>query len=339
MNNAQHVGCFVDLPTQAELSGLGGFELDNFESAVAFQVGHTDSVTAAMTAPHKLKDAMKLGASFQLIWDSGASICITNDKSDFCEGTLTGPGIVKRLTGLAKGMHIKGRGTVAWTVQDIHGQLRTLELPAYCYVPSSPAKLLSTSLLLQVYTNEHILLDNEAATLSGIKGDPTRTEVKAFVNPITNIPTCSGYKLDEVQKAAVALQSMTTAVDPRNINLDEAEKELLRWHQRFCHLDFRKIKFLLQSGVLCLSPSKRSLHSRAAKIVHPPGCAACRFGKQTVRSPKTKPTSNMKVQDRTPILKQDKLFPCQTVSIDHFVCSTKGVTLSRRGGASAPTYS
>ena len=125
-----------------------------------------------------------------------------------------------------------------------------------------------------------------------------------------------------------ALNVITTAVDPSNINLSEPEKELLRWHQRLGHLDFRKIQFLMRTGVLSLSQSKRSLHSRAAKLVHPPKCAACQFGKQTARGTKSKPTNTAVVADRTPVLKQDKLFPGQTVSVDHFVSTTKGVTLS-----------
>ena len=134
---------------------------------------------------------------------------------------------------------------------------------------------MSTTQLLQQYSGETIQLDDQSATLSGLEGDPTRTPVKAFVNPINNIPECSAFQLGEVQKVALALHTMTTSVDPRNINLSEPEKELLRWHQRLGHLDFKKIQFLLRSGVLCLTPSKKALHTQAAKLTHPPKCAAC----------------------------------------------------------------
>ena len=337
----------ADLPTQQQLDDLadapydqvigdlvGGYELEPDYYAVAFQIGHMDFLHAACLAPHKLKAEMDADASFQLIWDSGASYCISPDEKDFVE--LREPGVLKTLTGLASGLHIKGIGVVEWTVLDVNGQPRILRLPAY-YVPKCPVRLLSTTVLLQKCPQETLVMDENSATLTGVKGDPTRRPVKAFVDPANNIPSCSGFRLKQMHKAALALQAMISTVDPRNINLTEPEKELLRWHQRFGHLDFNKIKFLLQSGALCLTPSKRALHTNAAKIASPPGCAACRFGKQTVRPVKSKPVTRT-IQDKPPVLKQDKLFPGQTISIDHFVCSTKGVTPTSRGGASAPGY-
>jgi hypothetical protein len=323
-----------NLPTQEELDHPPSPRLDQ---VMAFMTAMDDSfIHAALTAPHKMKEVMKNGSTFKLIWDSGASHCISNCLDDFI-GPLESTGLLKQLTGLAQGLHIKGVGTVEWTVLDVNGVPRTLSVRAY-YVPKSPVKLISTTQLLQTYPGETIQLDDRSATLSGIPDDHRRTPVKAFVNPINNIPDCSAFQLKEVEKAAMALHSMTVAVDPRNINLSEAEKELLRWHQRLGHLDFKKIQFLLRSGALCLSASKRTLHTQAAKLVNPPKCAACQFGKQTTRPAKGRPTSSHAVHDRSPVLKQDKLFPGQTTSVDHFVCSTKGVTLTSRGGANAPGY-
>ena len=281
-----------------------------------------------LQAPHKLRAQLNNGASFEVIWDSGASHTITNDKNDFV-GPIQSAGIIKQLTGLAAGLNIKGVGTIAWSFHDQQGTLRTIQLPAY-YVPASPVKLLSTAQLLQHYPNERIELSDCAAILSGIPGNLQRTSVTAFVNPRSNIPSCIGYRLTEVEKAAVALTTMTTTVDPSNINLSDAEKEWLRWHQRLGHLDYKKVQFLLRHGTLCLSPSQRGLHTRAAKLRHPPKCAACQFGKQTTRPTKTRPSTAHRVLDHTGILKQDKLFPGQCVSVDHFVCSTTGVSIEGR---------
>ena len=38
------------------------------------------------------------------------------------------------------------------------------------------------------------------------------------------------------------------------------------------------------------------------------------------------------------MLKQDKLFPGQTIFVDHFVSTTQGITLTSRGGANAPGF-
>ena len=58
-------------------------------------------------------------------------------------------------------------------------------------------------------------------------------------------------------------------------------------------------------------------------------CAACQYGKQ-----KRKPSPGKKstvVKDRDGALKKDNLFPGQRVSVDHFVCSTKGRLLHTFG--------
>jgi len=336
------------LPTQAELDACATSASSTLGGAVNVASIHShlgltpcsemasNFIKAALLAPHKLKQEDP-ESTFQLIWDSGASHCITNDEKDFV-GPIERPGLLKKLTGLAKGLHIKGVGSVEWTVLANDGSHRTLRVPAY-YVPESPVKLIGTASLLQQHKGETIQLTEQSATLSGIDGDPSRSAVTAFVNPTNNIPSCTAFRLSAVQKVAAHLQSITTTVDPNNINLSEPEKELLRWHQRLGHLDYRKIQFLMTTGVLCLSPSKRALHASAAKLRHPPLCAACQFGKQTANSVKTRPPRRTTVDDRAPVLKDGKLLPGQTISVDHFVCSTKGVTLTSKGGATAANYS
>ncbi len=133
------------------------------------------------------------------------------------------------------------------------------------------------------------------------------------------------------QRAAENLKALTTTVDPNNTNLSEAEKEILRWHQRLGHLAMEKIQFLLRTGVLAMSAAKRVLHTKAAKISKPPKCAACQFGKQTIRGPKSKPNNPHVVVDKpSPVLKEDKLFPGQAVSVDHYVSSTSIALRSSR---------
>ena len=301
-------------------------DMDNFPASAY-------TVTPVLTAPQKLRTEMPTEASFTLIWDSGASHCVSNDKKDFVK--LNRPGLIKKLTGLAVGLHIEGVGEIAWSVIDIHGNIRTFILPGY-FVPSSPAKLLATASLLQRYIGETINLTEHCATLSGILGDSTRTPVQAFVSPKNNIPVCTGYRLADIEQTAEAFNAYTKAVDPRNLNLSEPAKELLRWHQRLCHLDYTKIQFLMRLGVLCVSPSKRALHLAASKLRgdNRPKCAACQFGKQTARPTKTHRSSGAPVSDRpSPVLKENKLFPGQTISVDHFVCSTKGIKSSSRGGS------
>ena len=110
----------------------------------------------------------------------------------------------------------------------------------------------------------------------------------------------------------------------------EAEKELLRWHYRLGHIGFKKIQFLLRTGVLSQTETSRRLHSAACKIINPPRCAACQYGKQH-RRPIPGTTPSTVIRDRANALKTDNLLPGQRISVDHYICSTRGRLLTSAG--------
>ena len=209
------------------------------EETVALQAGldlEDHFMLAAFTAPHKVRAQMQASDSFRVVWDSGATICITNDKDDFVTPPGS-PGLMTHLEGLAKGMKVTGRGIVEWTVLDVDGKPRPLRIEAYL-VPSSTAKLLSTTALLRTYPEESIVLNDQYAELSGVEGDPSRRPVRVYNNPTNHLPECTSFRLKGSHKVAGELKAMTAAVDPNNTNLSEAEKEWLRWHQKCGHMDF-----------------------------------------------------------------------------------------------------
>ena len=226
------------------------------------------------------------------------------------------------MKGIAKGLRIEGQGTVRWCVHDAFGNLRTLTLPAY-YVPKIRIRLLSTTSLLQSYGNETIKVEADKLTLSGIDGDPSRNPVVARVNPDNNLPTSEAYRHKDTLHAADALNATITAVNEMNFNLTEPEKELLRWHYRLGHMSFKKIQFLLRSGVLSRGDSKRRLHQAACNIKMPPKCAACQYGKQHRRPAAGKISTT--VRDHSGVLKKNDLVPGHQVSVDHFVSHTRGI--------------
>ena len=125
----------------------------------------------------------------------------------------------------------------------------SLVLQAY-YVPKSPVRLLSTTSLLQMYPGETISLESHQLTLSGLPSDPLRSPVVVRVNSNNNLPTSQIYHYKAPEKAIEALANTLTVISNNNINLSEPEKELLRWHYRLGHLSFRKIQFIMQTGVL-----------------------------------------------------------------------------------------
>ena len=281
----------------------------------------------AFLAPSRLRQAIDSSSSFPIIWDSGATICITNDPKDFVDG-MQPPGAITRIKGLSKGLSIKGRGYVTWVVIDTAGKLRPLRIKAY-YVPSVKAKLLSTSALLDEYPDEFITLSSGLLTLSGVEGDSTRNSVVAVVNRLNNLPTSTAYRHDIRREADAAIAPTLSAVSADNINLSEPAKELMRWHYRLAHLDLAKIQFLMRTGVLATSEATRRLHTAAAKLTVRPQCAACHFGKQRRR-----PTPGVRsslIKDRAGVLTQGNLMPGAETSVDHFICSTKGRLFSSKG--------
>jgi hypothetical protein len=143
----------------------------------------------ALQAPARMRESLgPIANTSPIIWDSGASISITPDLSDF-QGSVTSPGTITQLKGIAKGLQIKGQGKVTWAVHDQLGNLRLLNVPAF-HVPNIKVRLLSTMSLFQTYPNETItILEPSCLTLSGVASDANRGPVTANVNPQNNLPT------------------------------------------------------------------------------------------------------------------------------------------------------
>ena len=290
--------------------------------------GHFSTlIRMALQAPHRLRNAMSPSATFPVIWDSGASISITHERSDFV-GPITSPGPLTQLQGIAKGLRIEGQGHVMWAMEDTAGGIRMIKVPAYL-VSKIKVRLLSTTSLLQTYPDETITIEAHQLTLSGSNDDDARGQVIARVNPDNNLPTSHAYCQASIPEGLEILNNTITTVSQDNANLSEAEKELLRWHHRLGHLAFRKIQFLMRSGVLSRSESNRALHTAACRIVNPPKCAACQYGKQHQRPAPAKVATAIK--DRVGVLKAENLAPGQQVSVDHFICGTKGRLFSSAG--------
>jgi hypothetical protein len=91
-----------------------------------------------------------------------------------------------KLSGLARGLNIKGQGHMMWAAHNTEGLLRVIKVPAY-HVPGCKIHLLSTSSLLQTYIGEQIILDDVKLTLSGESSDPTRGAIIAMIDVGTTI--------------------------------------------------------------------------------------------------------------------------------------------------------
>ena len=257
---------------------------------------------------------------FEVIWDSGASVCVTPHQGDF---TTYDKNVdiqsVKGVNGTKSQIH--GQGEISWSIIDVHGSLRTFKLKAY-HIPSSKARLISTSYLMSKFRDESISIDNSGLKLSGSKFDKNCTPIIAYNNPVTHLPTSTAYKTEATDGPSELLCQTVTTVSSGNKNLNESQKELIRWHQRLGHLEFKKIQHLMRTGVLSHTEGTRHLHTSASKLKEIPKCAACLFGKQTVKS--SPGTVTRIVKDRAGILRSGNLLPGQEVSVDHFISSVRG---------------
>ena len=272
----------------------------------------------ALHSPSAFRTAQGPQASYPIIWDSGASVSITNSKSDFV--SFNPDPSLPTLKSLGGTHQVKGEGIVNWKFQDGNGMLRSVKMKAF-YIPECSMRLLSTSSLLQEYSDETIHLDGSSLHLSGIPGDPERASVTVALDRRSNLPTSFAYSHDPEETVA-QVNNLIAVTSDENINLSEPEKELMRWHCRLGHLAFSKVQHLLRSGVLSHSETTRRLHASASKIQRPPRCAACQFGKQkALRSPGK---ATAVVKDKAGVISQGHLLPGAETSVDHFVCSTKG---------------
>lgn len=288
----------------------------------------TDSTSAWLTEsvilqhPAACKAAMHDDDTFTIIWDSGASMCVSFDKKDFT-GPITTLPHGSTISGISSTLKIEGIGEVLWSVMGTTGKLRHLKLPCY-YIPQLRQRLLSTSVFIKQYPQNPITISGSSWSIAPNPSDLSEGGIDVFINPSNNIPCSTCFRHSSVQHTATVYSALVSTTHASNGNLNEPQKELLRWHYRLGHVGFRTIQFIMRTGVLASSEGMRRLHTAAARLIPQdlPKCAACQFGRQTSR-PLPGKISKV-VKDRAGILSADQLKPGQRVFIDHFVCSTRG---------------
>ena len=317
----------LDLSDPVFRHGISTTVRHDLHRAAAFAAHLESSTNVVMSNAKACQAAMSHDDTFSLIWDSGASMCITGDRRDFT-GTIQP--LNGQVSGITNGLRIKGFGTVKWSLLDNQGKLRHLDLPAY-YIPKAKQRLLSTSVFCKTYPDCPIAISNKSWTIQANPTDSTQGGIDIYINPVNNLPTTTCYRLDSVKQIAANFSETITATHNDNFNLSEPQKELLRWHFKLGHVGMKTVQFIFRTGVLATSQSMRSLHTRAANLLNSdlPKCAACQFGRQTNR-PVPGKTSRI-IQDRAGILSADQVEPGQRVFVDHFVCSTRGRRIRGHG--------
>jgi len=118
-------------------------------SAEVANVTEVNSARVLATHPQAFLAGMAEADVYDLLIDSGASCCITHERTNFIEGIFQQPPQRLVLGGLANGLAIEGKGQVEWTVMMDDGMYRTFVIHAY-YVPSGNRRLVSPQLVNQM---------------------------------------------------------------------------------------------------------------------------------------------------------------------------------------------
>ena len=270
----------------------------------------------------------------KILFDTGANCCISPNREDF-----VGPYVVctdgAAVDGIGKGLHVAGKGMVAWTFEGKDGMYRTLKLPCY-HVPSSSTRIASAGVILEMYPNEEIKISDGRLILSGDKAF-NRAPIKVPYCSDTNLPfgeAIFGAKEAEETKGPLQahkrdlkaplkkLKPIRSLTESSNYNLSQPEKELLRWHYRLGHVGMQRVQWLFRRGSVSTSQLAKQQQHAAAQLRSGPLCTACQYAKQRR---KTEPGTKLSptVEDEQ-ALKREQLYPGQRVSVDHFYSSLPG---------------
>ncbi len=143
-----------------------------------------------------------------VIFDTGASMSISNNKADFPYGIE--PCNVD-LQGIGSGLHVKGKGKVRWKFQKVGGGFVTVENMAY-YEPAVKFKLFSPqSYLMQAKSEGKFIMSKNGIFFELNKNDCVHITLNA-----ANLPVALATHTADVVTENAAL--ITCATDARNVN-------------------------------------------------------------------------------------------------------------------------
>ena len=254
-----------------------------------------------------------------IILDSGATFAITPHLEDFIPGTYVP--INSTVKGLTSTTPIIGKGTIRWQFKDIHGIPATLKAFAH-HIPLAEVRLFSPQHFLQCEGGGEYLISKDTTFLT-LK-DGMRLEVP--YHPSNGLPTVLHSPRPSCHLAPSSHDVFLSVLDDANQNLSSPQKELLFFHSRFGHINFRSLQSNMREHLfedkdghsMILKPVIPTKYKQTKSCI-PPKCSACLLGKAKKRS-----TSGMKTQSRPPNPLPTEAEPGSTICCDHYESSIKG---------------
>ena len=215
--------------------------------------------------------------TYNVVWDSGVSLCNSNNKYDFLNSIQ--PLTNARVDGITSHLQLEWVGKVCWSMFDSVGNMCDMILPTD-YAPKAWQKLHSTTISCKNHPNNVVILNPKSWT---IQPDLNQLLQHAIEQPIND----SLPLVWKSQQAWIKLLWTCYYHTCTNINLSELHKELLWWHYCQGHIRLCMVQFVMcTSSALAISHAIQGLHKWAANIPSHdlPKYAAYQFGKQIKQS-------------------------------------------------------
>jgi hypothetical protein len=285
-----------------------------------------------------------------IVIDTGASGSITPVASDFVGGVINKADLqsLKQVNGSTP---VCGQGPVDWPVEDVNGVCRTITTDCY-YVPDARIRLFSP----QVYIGNNKTA-NMQIDLHGIAFTLKCGSTLHFpFNKGNNLPfmlterSLQSRKRSHLTSSVSVLSreggSYNSLIDRSvfnrdNFNLNPSQQELLKWHCRWCHCDFNRVRMVLARPRQPKDSSKTG--EKVLQIVTPSEtgtstcetffCTACLYAKQKRKTADS--SVEIKIKELEGALTKNDMLPGDAVSCDQYMSPSKGRLIHTKGQESS----
>lgn len=234
------------------------------------------------------------GAFHKTAWiiDSGANVCLCNDKKWFKEGSFRPLNKPIGNANDSKGMRIEGMGIVNLSLYVQGEKTADLELTSVAYVPSVRGNIISVSWLaeqsklsgtwnahgISICTKEGLQVGN-APLIDGLFQLQIEEESE---EPITTLD------LEAHEDSALLLDMPPGANPPFIVAEVDFEDPVWKWHRRLGHLGLENLRRLLTSGT-GINLTEKQVKAKMGQV-----CPICATAKALNRVPKDPATRHWK---------------------------------------------
>jgi hypothetical protein len=195
--------------------------------------------------------------------DDRCTACTSNKVKDF-EGPLIKAKRSIKGFGGTRTTNVKMRGTIAWRWVDKEGKEHKLKIPNSYYVPEGNARPLHPQHWAQTQSKNHRavgtgfyyvqeqydpLICEPAQVVSDDENDGKDEEVdeQREVQPTTtDAPICTSFDLD----GPTDIPTPTIIEDQEDCQPSNLSAQLLRHHQQFGHVSFKKLQEMAKQGMI-----------------------------------------------------------------------------------------